>query len=163
MESFTPISLHKSSPKLAKAVATRRFRLVLATAIAVFLILALFRTHQDLSAFTNSQGQYAPILSSTETKLADSTDWSKFAYIQYATNSEYLCNSIMLFESLHQLGSRPDRVLMYPSGMIDPEASEANTHDAKLLIKARDEFNVRLSPIIVQHRDGADRWLPISH
>ncbi|KAK0738622.1 nucleotide-diphospho-sugar transferase [Schizothecium vesticola] len=44
------------------------------------------------------------------------TDWSRFAYVQYVTNSAYLCNSVMLFETLHRLGtSRADRVMMYPA------------------------------------------------
>ena len=30
-------------------------------------------------------------------------DWSQFAYTQYVTNLDYLCNSVMLFERLHQL------------------------------------------------------------
>lgn len=42
-------------------------------------------------------------------------DWSRFAYVQYATNLQYLCNSVILFESLHRLGSKPDRLLLYPS------------------------------------------------
>ena len=42
-------------------------------------------------------------------------DWSRFAYVQYATNLQYLCNSVMLFESLCRLDSKPDRLLLYPS------------------------------------------------
>ncbi len=36
-------------------------------------------------------------------------NWSRFAYVQYVTNSAYLCNSVMLFETLHRLGSKADR------------------------------------------------------
>lgn len=81
-------------------------------------------------------------------------DWSRFAYTQYVTNSEYLCNSVMIFESLHRLGSRADRVMMYPSRML--EKGEDATTDARLLVKARDEYKVKLVPITVQHRQGAD-------
>jgi alpha-N-acetylglucosamine transferase len=45
----------------------------------------------------------------------DKTDWTQYAYIQYVTNSDYLCNSVMLFETLHRLGSKADRLMLVPS------------------------------------------------
>lgn len=85
------------------------------------------------------------------------TDWSRFAYVQYVTNSAYLCNSVMLFETLHRFGtSRADRVMMYPAHMVDPTATTATTHDGRLLLQARDDFNVKLVPIAVQERHSVD-------
>lgn len=89
----------------------------------------------------------------------DNVDWSRFAYTQYVTDSDYLCNSIMLFELLHKLGSRADRVIMYPSQMFDPAAPDDGSgrgSDARLLIKARDEYKVHLVPIEVQRRSTDD-------
>ncbi|KAG5751052.1 hypothetical protein H9Q70_006277 [Fusarium xylarioides] len=86
----------------------------------------------------------------------DGGDWSRFAYIQYVTNEDYLCNSVMIFEALHRLGSKADRLLMYPQEMLDPEAEYASSHGGKLLIRARDEYNVTLQPIEIQHRNGQD-------
>ncbi|KAI1019139.1 hypothetical protein LB503_009255 [Fusarium chuoi] len=86
----------------------------------------------------------------------DGGDWSRFAYIQYVTNEDYLCNSVMIFEALHRLGSKADRLLMYPQEMLDPEAEYSSSHGGKLLIRARDEYNVTLQPIEIQHRDGQD-------
>ncbi|KAF4948000.1 hypothetical protein FGADI_9995 [Fusarium gaditjirri] len=86
----------------------------------------------------------------------DGGDWSRFAYIQYVTNEDYLCNSVMIFEALHRLGSKADRLLMYPQQMLDPEAEYSSSHGGKLLIRARDEYNVTLQPIEIQHRDGQD-------
>jgi hypothetical protein len=83
-------------------------------------------------------------------------DWSRFAYAQYVTNTDYLCNSVMLFESLHRLESKPDRVLLYPSDMMDPEESNPKTKNSTLLVQARDKYSVKLMPILVQHRDAAD-------
>jgi len=83
-------------------------------------------------------------------------DWSRFAYTQYVTGIDYLCNSIMLFESLHRLESKPDRVLLYPSDMMDSEEMEPKTRDARLLVQARDKYAVKLLPVSVQHRDAAD-------
>ncbi|KAH7143634.1 nucleotide-diphospho-sugar transferase [Dactylonectria macrodidyma] len=82
--------------------------------------------------------------------------WSRFAYTQYVTDSDYLCNSVMMFEALHRLGSKADRLMMYPSYILDPAATEAHSHDGRLLIKSRDEYNVKLMPIEIQHREGAD-------
>ena len=81
-------------------------------------------------------------------KTWKSTDWSEFAYVQYVTNLPYLCNSVMLFESLHRLGCKPDRLMMYPSEFsLDDDSIES-----RLLTKARDEYRVILKPIEVQRR-----------
>lgn len=88
---------------------------------------------------------------------APQTDWSRFAYTQYATNRAYLCNSVMLFETLHRLGSRADRLLMYPSDF----STDDNSRVAKLLRKARDEYRVKLVPVELQHRKGVDSKPPI--
>ncbi|KAH6984562.1 nucleotide-diphospho-sugar transferase [Ilyonectria sp. MPI-CAGE-AT-0026] len=83
-------------------------------------------------------------------------DWSRFAYTQYVTDTDYLCNSVMIFETLHRLGSKADRVMMYPHYMLDPKATESAHHAGRLLIKSRDEYQVKLMPIDIQHREGAD-------
>lgn len=78
-------------------------------------------------------------------------DWSRFAYVQYFTNTAYLCNSVMLFEILSRLRSKADRLLMYPSEFyVDSDSTSA---ESRLLRKARDEYNVKLVPIAVQSRD----------
>ncbi|OBS22463.1 hypothetical protein FPOA_08800 [Fusarium poae] len=87
---------------------------------------------------------------------SDGTDWSKFAYVQYVTDVDYLCNSVMAFETLGRLGSRADRVMMYPSEMLAPDAEYSDTKAGQLLIKARDEYNVKLQPIEIQRREGDD-------
>lgn len=93
----------------------------------------------------------------------DFIDWKRFAYAQYVTNSEYLCNAVMVFETLHRLGSRASRLLMYPKFMMrDPTTKEANGYSKKLLIKARDEFGVSIVPIEIQHREHEDRKLTVS-
>lgn len=88
------------------------------------------------------------------TSSTDDTDWSRFAYTQYVTNSEYLCNSVMIFETLHRLGSKADRVMMYPAYMFkNPTDTSSETSSGRLLIKSRDEYGAKLVPIQVQHRD----------
>lgn len=92
---------------------------------------------------------------------ASTVDWSRFAYTQYVTNANYLCNSVMVFETLHRLGSRADRLMMYPAHMFpDPTATSATSNEGRLIIKARDEYNVKLAPITVQSRPSNDRTFP---
>ncbi len=81
-------------------------------------------------------------------------DWSRFAYVQYVTTLPYLCNSVMLFERLHKLGSKADRLLLYPHELSpDAEGGEGGA----LLWKARDAYGAILKPIEVQRKVSADR------
>ncbi|KAG9257776.1 nucleotide-diphospho-sugar transferase [Emericellopsis atlantica] len=89
--------------------------------------------------------------------VPDDFDWSRFAYVQYVTDPAYLCNSLLIFESLARLGSKPARLMLYPTHMLpSPDAPSAENLDGKLLIKAREEYNVTLKPIMIQHKDGED-------
>lgn len=88
-------------------------------------------------------------------QVGDGVDWSQYAYVQYATNTPYLCNSVMLFERLHSLNCKADRLLMYPL-QFSPDGDNA---EATLLRKARDDYNVILKPIEVQRRSSRDRKL----
>jgi len=75
-------------------------------------------------------------------------DWSRLAYITYATNTDYLCNALMLFETLQRFGSLPHRVILYPTSM-NPTAISV---DATLLQRARNEFHAILIPVEVQKK-----------
>lgn len=88
------------------------------------------------------------------TDKAEEIDWSKFAYCQYVTNHDYLCNSLMIFEALFRLESKAERLMMYPEDW----QVDSNSSEAKLLQKARDEYGVKLAPIHVQHFDGEATW-----
>jgi len=84
------------------------------------------------------------------------TDWSRYAYCQYVTNQAYLCNSLMIFERLHSLGSKAERLVMYPEDWTLDELDPSP--EARLLMKARDEYRVRLVPIHIQHLAGDTTW-----
>jgi hypothetical protein len=91
-------------------------------------------------------------------------DWSQFAYTQYVTDGQYLCHAVMIFEALNRLGSRPDRLLLYPSYMLhDPSIASSDDleGEAKLLLQARDEYDVKLTPIEVAHRETYDGRTPL--
>jgi len=76
--------------------------------------------------------------------------------MQYVTNEAYLCNSLMILETLHRLDTKVDRVLMYPADMMDPDATEPAGEKDKLLIKAMDIYGAKLTPVAVQSRLGRD-------
>ncbi|EHK19031.1 glycosyltransferase family 8 protein [Trichoderma virens Gv29-8] len=133
-------------------LASRRCRVILAlTAVILTIYLILSRADDYYSQKTST------VLYKTS-KDTNELDWSKYAYTQYVTSSEYLCVSVMLLERLHHLGSRADRVLIYPKKMLpDPETNDGGgSHDAEMLIKARDEYGVKLMPIQNQHKDTVD-------
>lgn len=77
-----------------------------------------------------------------------SVEWRYFAYSSFATDSAYLCNSVMLFEALDRLGSKADRILLYP-GHWDLDISDSKDRDSQLLVRARDWYHVKLIPVQV--------------
>ncbi|KPM35530.1 Glucose N-acetyltransferase 1 [Neonectria ditissima] len=123
-------------------MASKRYRWTAAAAVFTTCFVFLSLNHDSVPQMTPPRYNTADV------------DWSRFAYTQYVTNSAYLCNSVMFFEALHRLSSRADRVMMYPSSML--KSGDDRSSDARLLIKAREDYNVKLVPIAVQHRNGAD-------
>ncbi|KAI1302271.1 glucose N-acetyltransferase [Xylaria venustula] len=114
--------------------------------------LATMRGGSSTAISTNADCPTAVVPSFDDT----SVDWSRYAYTQYVTNKEYLCNSVMIFETLHRLKAKADRVMMYPNSMMEPTETNPKTNEAKLLVKARDQYGVKLVPVSVQQRPGAD-------
>lgn len=87
-------------------------------------------------------------------------DWSRFAYVQYATSTSHICNSLMIFESLSRLEAKADRVMIYPvEYSLDESDNSAASH---LLRKARDQYNVKLVPAEIQSRASGDGMHPVS-
>jgi hypothetical protein len=154
-------------PNIGQILRSKRVRFLgAAGAITILILLFVYSPpenldkylHNPLAAITGPSAPSDKPATAIPPVPDTGVDWSKFAYTQYATNSAYLCNSVMLFETLHRLGSKADRLLMYPSNM-KADASSDNS-DSKLLIKAQKEYGVKLQPVEVQHRDGGDRMLP---
>lgn len=146
MLAFPPLKIVK--------LATMLFLLVYSSAIIFRLIAGLDKNEH--SAFLASQ-KVRGMTRLYKSAESFSTDWSRFAYLQYATNSDYLCNAVMMFERLHQLGSRADRVLIYPTEYSSEDT--ATSWQQTLLQKARDEFNVTLKPVELISREGGGERL----
>ena len=80
---------------------------------------------------------------------AENINWSRFAYTLYSTDVTTLCNAVMLFELLHRLGSKADRLLLYPSSFV---RKESDSIEGRLLTQAGRDYGAKLVPIEVQHK-----------
>ncbi|KAH6847554.1 glycosyltransferase family 8 protein [Chaetomium sp. MPI-CAGE-AT-0009] len=149
-----------TSVRFTDLLSSRRLRLLLPITLIISIYIIFGHRYDALTGvpatWSKLEGGSTPVDEAAVTAV----DWSQFAYTQYVTNSQYLCNSVMLLERLQHVGSRADRVIMYPSKMLDQgavlESSASNDADARLLIKARDEYGAKLVPITVQSRQGND-------
>jgi hypothetical protein len=83
----------------------------------------------------------------------DPTDWSRVAYVQYATDTHTLCNALMIFESLHRLGSKANRVLLHPEQW-NGDRDNQDDRNTQLLYRARKHYGVKLRPVQLLSIDG---------
>lgn len=138
---------------------TRRVRIALCAALCVTLFFVVSHLHialretpirishtlhrPDRLAFSA-----APNECTTQELL---TDWSSFAYVQYVTNTFYLCNSLMIFEALRKHNTKAELLMLYPQDWAVAEQNDTNAeYESLLLGKARDEYGVKLRPIEVR-------------
>lgn len=140
----------------------RTSALVLAVAVVTILTLLVSATRLGLPSHFLPASQQSQLCSPASC-VSDSVDWRNFAYIQYVTNGNYLCNSLMMLEALYRLGAKADRLLMYPSSWDVPSAYTGSSMDlrnlpetAQFLIRARDQYKAKLVPIEVQTSSRGD-------
>jgi alpha-N-acetylglucosamine transferase len=83
----------------------------------------------------------------------DSADipWGDYAYAQYATDQDYLCNSVMIFAALHRFKSKASRFLIYPASWTDDDT--VASVESHLLNKAKNDYNVELVPVTLSQKD----------
>jgi hypothetical protein len=130
-------------------------RRTLTLGLSILFITILYYIFPDAWKITSQRFGASSLSHSSTYSTPTPVDWSRYAYVQYVTNTAYLCNSVMLFEILHRLGSKADRLMMYPEHL--SMAEEPSTIESRLLRKSHDEYNVKLEPISIQHRDSSDR------
>jgi len=129
-------------------LAFRRVRTAL-IAVALLTVVFIFYRLLDLSPHIRSVGEATPHTPTPDT--SSKIQWNHFAYVQYVTNANYLCNSLMILEALHRAGTRADRIIMYPRDWHVSNKDETDASDqSKLLAKARDVYRTKLVPIQVQ-------------
>lgn len=135
---------------------SKRVRVVLAC-VVIFLV-GSFTIHLLSPAslpFPRSDGDTSGYTAPSEPH-DPTVDYSQYAYVQYVTNPQYLCNSLMIFESLKRLGSKAHRLMMYPKDWSVDFSSTSS--ESRLLRKARDEYDAELVAIEVQRRSGDATW-----
>lgn len=151
----------KEKPTLKQIVKSKRFRIIIYAILAIFIFLYLNKKAHQLDLWGHLTGPscyYTPPFRPPFLYGSNKTDWSRFAYALYATDTQYLCNTVMLFETLHRLGSKADRVLMYSEDFnLGATSQNANV---ELLLKAKNEYDVKLVPIKVQHNNLASYFGP---
>lgn len=69
-----------------------------------------------------------------------------------ATDSHAMCNAYMVFEALHRLKSKADRVLLYPDEW--RTSMDRNDRNNQLLAHAAKHYGVKLKPIQLLGLDG---------
>lgn len=138
-----------SKRRLYQVLSSKRLRTTLLS-LLIILVLSLSLVYLWNDALL--LGFSAP-----NSQIDRGVNWSRFAYTQYATTPDYLCNSVMLFESLRRLNSNASRLLMYPSHIHIAQGQGVESFESRLLRKARDEYNVILKAVQVQRMVGAER------
>lgn len=85
-------------------------------------------------------------------------DWSSYAYVSYATSPDHVCNSLMLAESLHRLGAKPDTLILYATDLAPGSLLESNTSSAHLLQRASKLYNAHAEPVPLLSSKGDATW-----
>ncbi|KAB8304027.1 hypothetical protein EYC80_005374 [Monilinia laxa] len=165
-----PPPVKAAKPSIAQILRSRPVRTAIPIVICGLIILLLLprgtrkarELHLDYK--TPACLKQAPIVVEPLTGKETGIEWGKYAYITYATSKNHLCNALLLFESLNHLGSKADRVLLYPQLWKTEWAEDANGKGVEtiteMLIQARDQYKVKLNNVeILQHRHAtADEW-----
>jgi len=135
--------------------ALRRVRtaLIISTTLLVVTSLLTFVTLAPTGHATPQQTADP----SSATTCEDGVRWRDFAYVQYVTNANYLCNSLMILDALYHSGTKADRIMMYPESWHVAEDNIANPPtESKLLARARNVYQAKLVPIQVQSYKKGD-------
>jgi alpha-N-acetylglucosamine transferase len=139
-------------------ISTRKLRIAGIVALLLLLMMVFIRFDEHLSSlpaqfrdFTQHDGSSTP--QKPHPTLEEGIRWSEFAYVQYVTNSNYLCNSLMILEALRRHGTKADLLMLYPKEwkLLEENHTGADVgYESRLLAQARDQYGTKLSPIQVQ-------------
>lgn len=123
--------------------------------ILLFFDLATF--HPDTFIPSSPIPHFCPPQNSTRSHIPTSPkpglypfnepDWKRFAWFQYATTPAYLCNSLMILDSLDHLETRAEKVLVYPN---EWDSNPVDRRVPALLQKAREKYKPQLMPVNVK-------------
>lgn len=88
----------------------------------------------------------------------DRVDWSKYAYVLYATSPAHVCNNLMKFAELRKWGSRASFVMLVNKDFLDEEKSP---DVYKQLMEFSEKYTVHYKPTQLVRFDGdhQDTWV----
>lgn len=158
---------------------TRRIRRIASSPVSQLLAICLFLVFSInwvIKHNHDDDGDMLPVAQPTTSVEDSSIDWSRLYYVQYVTSPEYLCNALMVWSEIEEIGSRAQRyclwseqmnymlniivrMMLYPSTWdpndIDQDSpSEDYTPIARLLREAMSKYYVKLQPVDIMHRNG---------
>ncbi|KAJ5687300.1 hypothetical protein N7536_009919 [Penicillium majusculum] len=104
-------------------------RTIIAISILASCVLLLFTSQLNRehigSAFSNSwRNQTLGTGNGFEAPWTTEQESARFAYVQYATDTDYLCNAMINFARLDRFEARFDQVLIYPKEWDEPGGIE---------------------------------------
>ncbi|KAF0325589.1 glucose N-acetyltransferase [Colletotrichum asianum] len=105
-------------PSLRRAVAVSLTCAIFVTVLLTSHQLSWERDIFGSSYLAGNESQHTPAAKSRERS-------SKFAYAQYATDLDYLCNAVINFNRLQKFGAENDMVLIFPSSWTEGKKAEA--------------------------------------
>ena len=143
-----------ASPKAAtitQLLRSKPARLAYSVLLLIFIFVCLRRLHV-YDRLTGPACYFRAPRAPNDHWRSTTRDWRKYAYSLYATDAEYLCNAVMMFDDLRQYGSKAQRILLYADTM---GADDSESREGRLLTKARDELGVKLQPVKVLHEESA--------
>lgn len=142
---------------------TRRLRVLISTTtIQVSLIsLLVFLIVRFVLLHNHDPDPFPPMPGPVTTVDDPTNDYFKFAYVQYVTSPEYLCSALMLWSQVETIGSRAQRLMLYPSHWSPEETDNALpskplTPIARLLKQAQTDYYVKLQPVDVLHQNNTE-------
>lgn len=95
---------------------------VFATVAGYHLIKHFYHSDHVEDIFTN--GKFDP-LSALNPFWTTEQDEPRFAYVQYATDKNYLCSAVINFNRLHRFAADHDQVLVIPNDWLAPKSKMA--------------------------------------
>ncbi|GAB7341880.1 hypothetical protein MBLNU457_g0194t2 [Dothideomycetes sp. NU457] len=125
--------------------------------VFTLLLIYLMQPSQPSHATSRRTRPLHPALNLTTHDIFP-TDWSSFAYSQYATNEAYLCNSATIFSSLRRLNTKASLLLLYPSEWDPDVPSQQDSRVSRTLRLLRDEYLVDLQPITPLFLGAQTTW-----
>ncbi|EDO15939.1 hypothetical protein Kpol_480p26 [Vanderwaltozyma polyspora DSM 70294] len=92
-----------------------------------------------------------------KTSEKNAVDWDKLAYVNYVTHASYLCNSLVMFNSLKKYGTKAKLVLLLSKDILEQDSEDGTKHSNKLVKRIqnidKDQVIVKLVDNIVKPKD----------